>query len=96
MTGFLLALIATFLAGFGGRDQMLVASFAAQQGQRPALLLVGLLSAGFAAAAAIWLAGSFAPQLAPPVRRMLAVLALGLAALEMLLTRPGRRLVEPT
>lgn len=96
MTGFLLALIATFLAGFGGRDQMLVANFAAQQGQRPALLLVGLLSAGFAAAAAIWLAGSFAPQLAPPVRRMLAVLALGLAALEMLLTRPGRRLVEPT
>lgn len=96
MTGFLLAMIATFLAGFGGRDQMLVAGFAERQGQRPALLLVALLSAALAAAAAIWLAGSFAPQLAPPARRMLAVLALGLAALEMLLIRPRGRPDEPT
>jgi hypothetical protein len=96
MTGFLLALMATFLAGFGGRDQVLVAGFVERQGQRPALLLVALVSAVIAAAAALWLAGSFAPQLAAPVRRMLAVLALGLAALEMLFTRPRKRLAEPT
>lgn len=96
MTGFLLAMIATFLAGFGGRDQVLVAGFAARQGQRPTLLLVALASAVLAAGAAIWLAGALVPQMAPPVRRMLAVLALGLAALEMLLIKPGRRPEEPT
>lgn len=96
MTGFLLAMIATFLAGFGGRDQVLVATFAERQGQRPALLLVALASAVMAAAAAIWLAAAFAPGLTAPVRRMLAVLALGLAALEMLLSRPRRRPDEPT
>ena len=96
MTGFLLAMIATFLAGFGARDQVLVATFAERQGQRPALLLVALASAVVAAAAAIWLAAAFAPELTAPVRRMLAVLALGLAALEMLLSRPHRRPDEPT
>lgn len=96
MTGFLLALIAIFVAGFGGRDQVLVAEFAERQGQRPALLLVALTSAVLAACAAIWLAGAFVPQMTPPVRRMLAVLALGLAALEMLLIKPGRTPKEPT
>ena len=96
MTGFLLAMIATFLAGFGGRDQVLVAGFAERQGQRPAMLLIAWASAGLAAAAAIWLAGSFAPLMAPPARRMLAVLALGLAAIEMLLARPWKRPEEPT
>ncbi|HEX4848883.1 MAG TPA: hypothetical protein VFV30_12125 [Novosphingobium sp.] len=96
MTGFLLALIATVLVGFGARDQVLVAGFSARQGQRPALLLVGLLSAAVAAGGALWLAGAFAAGLAAPVRTMLAVLALGLAGIEMLLTRPGPRPAEPT
>jgi Ca2+/H+ antiporter, TMEM165/GDT1 family len=96
MTGFLLAMIATFLAGFGGRDQVLVATFADRQGQRPALLLVALVSAVLAAGTAIWLAGAFAPGLTLPVRRMLAALALGLAALDMLLIRPRTSPQEPT
>lgn len=96
MIGFLLAMISTVLAGFGGRDQILVATFADRQGQRPALLLVALVSAVLAAGAAIWLAQAFAPQLAPPVRRMLAALALGLAALDMLLTRARGTPLEPT
>lgn len=96
MTGFLLAMIATFVAGIGARDQVLVAGFAHRQGQRPALLLVAMACAALAAIVAIWLAGSFAPDMTPPVRRMLAVLALGLAALEMLLTRPRKQAEEPT
>ena len=96
MTGFLLAFIATLLLGVGARDQMLVAGLAARHGQRPGLLLVGLASAGVAAAAAVWLAGSFAPLLEPPARRMLAVLAVGLAALEMIVLRPKSAPAEPT
>lgn len=96
MTGFLLAFIATILLGSGARDQLLVAGLAARQGQRPALLLVALASAGLAAVAAVWLAGSFAPHLEPAARRMLAVLALGLAALEMIVLRPKAVPAEPT
>lgn len=96
MTGFLLALIAIFVAGLGARDQVLIATFAARQGQRPALLLVALVSVALAAAAAIWLAGAFAPGLTIPVRRMLAVLALGLAAIEMIVSWPRRAPAEPT
>ncbi len=96
MTGFLLAFIATLLLGLGARDQLLVAGLAARHGQRPALLLIGLVSAAVAAAAAVWLAGSFAPQLEGPARRMLAVLAVGLAALEMIVLRPKPAPAEPT
>lgn len=96
MTGFLLALVATFLAGFGARDQVLVAGLAARNGARPALLLTALLTAAIAAAGAVWLAGGFAPQLAPAARRMLAVLALAVAALEMIVVRPKAPPTEPT
>lgn len=96
VTGFLFAFIATVLLGLGARDQMLVAGLAQKQGQRPALLIVALVSACIAAAAAVWLAASFAPQLAPPARRMLAVLALGLAAIEMIALRPRNAPAEPT
>lgn len=96
MTGFLLAFIATALAGLGARDQMLVAGLAARLGQRTSLLLIAMASAALAAAGAVWLAGSFAPILPPPARRMLAVLALGLAALEMLVWRVRPAPAEPT
>jgi Ca2+/H+ antiporter, TMEM165/GDT1 family len=96
MVGFLLAFIATVLVGLGARDQILVAGIAARQDQRPALLLVALVSAALAAAAAVWLASSFAPQLEPAARRMLAVLALGLAAIEMIALRPKAAPSEPT
>jgi Ca2+/H+ antiporter, TMEM165/GDT1 family len=96
MNGFLLAFIATVLAGLGARDQMLVAGLSARLGQRFSLLLIGLASAALAAAGAVWLAGSFAPLLPPPARRMLAALALGLAALEMLLWRIRATPAEPT
>lgn len=96
MTGFLLAFIATVLAGLGARDQMLVAAIAARLGQRFSLLLIAMASAALAAAGAVWLAGSFAPMLPPAARQMLAVLALALAALEMLLWRIRAAPAEPT
>lgn len=96
MTGFLLAFIATVLAGLGARDQVLVAGLSARLGQRASLLLIGLASATLAAAGAVWLAGSFTPLLPPPARRMLGALALGVAALEMLLWRVRSVPAEPT
>jgi hypothetical protein len=96
MTGFLVAFIATLLLGAGARDQLLIAGLAARQGQRPAVLAIALVSAALAALAALWLASSFAPQLEAPVRRMLAILALAFAALEMILLRPGAVPIEPT
>lgn len=96
MTGFLLAFLAIVVAGTGARDQLLIAALAARQGQRPALLLVAAASAALAAGAALWLAASFAPQLASPARQMLAVLALALAAVEMIALRSRRVPVEPT
>ncbi len=96
MLGFLLALIATVLAGTGARDQVLVAGLAAKLGQRPSLLAISLVSSALAAAGAVWLAGAFAPRLAEPVRQMLAVLVLGLAALEMLAFPPRPGPAEPT
>lgn len=89
-------MLATVIVGVGARDQMLVAALSARLGQRPALLLVALASSVLAAGAAFWLAGRFAPQLDAPTQRMLAVLALGLAALEMLLLRPRALPAEPT
>lgn len=96
MLGFLLALIATVVVGLGARDQVLVAGLAARQGQRPAVLGIALVSSALAAAGAVWIAGAVAPQLAVPVRQMLAALALGLAGLEMLVFSPKPSPAEPT
>lgn len=96
MLGFLLALIATVVAGLGARDQLLVAGLAARQGQRPAVLVIALVSSALAAAGAVWIAQSIAPQLAQSVRQMLGVLALGLAGLEMLAFSPKPSPAEPT
>ena len=108
MGGFLLALLATVIAGFGARDQMLVAGLAhlpsGQQGgpgdgraeARPAVLLVALITALGTAAAAGWAGFTLAPLLVPRARVLLVAMALGLAALELLFIRPGRKPDEPT
>ena len=96
MAAFLLALLAALIAGLGARDQLLVAWMAARRGQRAALLItavaVALLSAGIAG----WAGLLAAPQLEPRARTYLVAMALGLAALELLVLRPGRRPAEPT
>ena len=112
MSGFLLALLTTVIAGFGARDQMLVAGLAHQPsgqqggrqdelqssraGARPAVLLVALITALGTAAAAGWAGFTIAPLLVPRARTLLVAMALGLAALELMLIRPGRRAEEPT
>lgn len=96
MTGFILALLAALIAGVGARDQAIVAAMAERQGPRPAALLAALLCAALSAWAAGWAGTISAPLLAPAALRWLVVLAAGLAALELLLLRPGRKPAEPT
>ena len=100
MAGFLFALLATVIAGVGARDQLLVAGMAAHreghQGARLSVLLVALVAALGSAAAAGWAGSTLAPLLVPRARALLVAMALGLAALELLFIRPGRRPAEPT
>ena len=104
MAGFLFALLATVIAGFGARDQLLVARLAHRHsGQqhsrpsgRPAVLLVALIAALGTAAAAGWAGSVLAPLLVPRARILLVAMALGLAALELIIIRPRRKPEEPT
>ena len=96
MAGFLFALLASVISGVGARDQLLVAAMGQRQSARPAVLLVALIAALGSAAAAGWGGASLAPLLLPRARILLVALALGLAALELVLIRPRRTPEEPT
>lgn len=96
MTGFLFAFLAALIAGVGARDQVLVAALSERQGPRPLMLAAALLCAALSAWAAGWAAAISAPLLVPGSRRWLVVMAVGLAALELLFLRPGRKPAEPT
>ena len=100
MASFLLTLLAALAVGVGARDQMLVAWMAARPGAKSGpgvgLLVTAIGVALFSAGLAGWAGSLAAPQLAPPARVLLVALALGLAALELLVLRPGRRPAEPT
>lgn len=96
MAAFLLTLLVALIVGLGARDQLLVAWMAARQGQRTALLVTAIAVALLSAGAAGWAGMLAAPQLEPRARVYLVAMALGLAALELLVLRPGRRPAEPT
>lgn len=98
MTGLFFALVAALVIGLGSRDQVLVAQLAERQGARPALLLVALASSAATAGFAAWGAAQVAEQLHSSGRAslLLAVVALGLAGLEMLVRAPRRMPDEPT
>jgi hypothetical protein len=96
MSGFLFALIASFVVGVGARDQALVAALGEQQGARPAVLVVAVLSAWASAAAASWAGAQVTPMLLPAARTMLVAMVLALAALELLFIRPLKSPAEPT
>ena len=66
---------------------MLVADLAARRGARLGLLVT---------AVAGWLGSFVAPQLLPRARTFLVAMALGLAALELIVLRPRGQAVEPT
>lgn len=96
MSGFLYTLLATCLAGFGARDQVLVAQLALIQGRRPALLAVALIAAAASCVPAVWLATRLLGDLTPAARGLFGSLALLLAGGEMLLLGPPRAPAEPT
>lgn len=96
MSALYLTLLAVLLAGFGGRDQMTIAGLTVQQGRRPAVLMVGIVSSICTALVAAWAAATILDILPPPARLFFAASALGLAGLEALFLGPRRIPSEPT
>lgn len=96
MSAFLLALLAALVAGLGARDQMVVVQLAARRGRGLGLLITVMAVALLSAVVAGWLGGQVAPQLLPRARTYMVAMALGLAALELVVLRPGRQAAEPT
>jgi hypothetical protein len=96
MTGLLLALLGTVLAGLGARDQTLMARLAGAQGRRTSALAVALAVCCVTAAFAAWAGSTIAPMLDGETRPRLAWLALVIAGIEMLVIVPGKAPNEPT
>ena len=100
MLAFLLTLLAALTAGVGARDQLLVAWMAERQGAKLGpefgLLVTAVVVAMFSAGIAGWVGLLAAPQLEARARTYLVAMALGLAALELVVVRPRRRPAEPT
>ncbi len=98
MSGFLFAFLATVFAGIGARDQLTLAGLATRHGQRPALLLLALLTSMTTAGLAAWAALAVLPLLAGKLAagKVLTAMALGMAGGEMLLFGPRKVPDEPT
>ena len=96
MSGFLFAFLAVLAAGFGARDQILLALLTRAQGRRPMLLAVALAGAVLATAFAGWAAWRLSAEMTGPARDALASIALVIAGGEMALLRPKREPAEPT
>lgn len=96
MTAFLFALLATIAAGFGARDQFLVAVLRDRLGQSGGLLLVALASAVGTAAIAAWFGTLIGKTMSSDAETMFVAIALFVAAVECAL--PVRRIApnEPT
>ncbi|MEQ1497247.1 MAG: hypothetical protein ABL914_01180 [Novosphingobium sp.] len=92
MAGFLFAMLAVLAAGLGARDQVLVARMA----PRGAVLVIALVCTLLTSLGAGLAGQAVAPLLNGPARAMLVAMALGLAALELLVIRPKRKPDEPT
>ncbi len=96
MSAFLFTFLACALAGIGARDQVLVARLVERLGERPALLLVAVLTGAMASAAAAWGAWHIAETMPMPARILLAAVALAVAGAEGLFLRLPRPPREPT
>ena len=102
MTAFFLSFLAAMILCAAGRDGVRVARLAAGSGPAtglgaaPGLMIAiwlgALAASALAAGAGAWLA----PQMPGPAREMMVALALGLAAVELLVLKPGRAPAEPT
>ena len=97
MSSLLFALVGSFLAGFGARDQLLVAQLRARLGPSPALLMVAVLSACVTSAVAAWAGGWMAQRMSGSAETMLVAIALLLAAVDLGWPRRAPKApVEPT
>lgn len=96
MIGFVTAFTATLLLGLGGRDQILTAGLTAKLGRRGSLLAVGSIISALTVLAAAWLASLVTAQAGIEDTAPFALLATGLAGLEMAMIRLRRLPAEPT
>ena len=96
MPSFFLALLAAAAATAGGREAVRVARLAAALGSGTGLLVACWLACAVACALAARLGAEIAAELVPAGKGMLVAIALLLAALELLILRPGRAPAEPT
>ena len=96
MTGFYLALVAVMLAGFGARDQLILASISQAQPNRPALLITGALTATAATALIVWASQAMGELRQPDARTWLGTFALVIAGIELLAARRARKMEQPT
>lgn len=96
MPALFLALLTSALAMLGGRSARLVARMAEALGGSAGLLLTGWLCAIATSALAAWMGAWLAPQMPPAGKAMFVALALGLAAIELLVTRDRPAPAEPT
>ncbi|MCK9541181.1 MAG: hypothetical protein M0R03_04025 [Novosphingobium sp.] len=96
MASFYLTFVAVLIAGLGARDQSLIAGLTLAQGQRKALLAVGLFAACATAAFAAWAGTEIAPMLSPRARAFFAAMALCFAGIESMVLVPRATPREPT
>lgn len=96
MTAAFLAFLASLLAGFGARDQMLLAGLAARRFLPAMLVALALFTTVCSAVAIAKAAEVLAPMMSPNARIMFAGMAAIVAGLECLVIAPGRTPEEPT
>jgi putative Ca2+/H+ antiporter (TMEM165/GDT1 family) len=96
MAELVFGLVASLIAGLGARDQMLVAALAGRHGRPWAVLVIALAATLGTIWLASWAAALLGHDLAAAPRSMLAALALGLGAMELIVRRQLRLPAEPT
>jgi putative Ca2+/H+ antiporter (TMEM165/GDT1 family) len=94
--GFLLALLLVFALANGGRDQWMVAQWAARLGQSKQLLAVAIVCASASAGAMAYIGAEFAAMLPQRAAQMLVAFALAAAAAELAMPVPRKAASEPT
>jgi putative Ca2+/H+ antiporter (TMEM165/GDT1 family) len=96
MTSFMFAMVASFLAATGSRDQLLVAHLRERLGSSYALLLLAVATAIVSAFIAAWFGSLLAGQLSSDATTMFVAIAMLLAAVECAWPNRARKPREPT
>ena len=96
MTSFMFAMVASFLAATGSRDQLLVAHLRERLGGSYALLLLVVATAIVSAFIAAWFGSTLAGQLSSDAATMFVAIAMLLAAVECAWPNRARKPREPT